>query len=509
MLYCIPAVRRAVVSVEGVPWTASVADIFAKLGAGTTVGALVVPGKTKGKTKKIEFVVSAGRNSPGLCALLTKTDDTKLGDMGDPTQTILFAMGQLFDNLLTPWRTVVPELEKVSCHAMFRSFAKCPRGYNNGDPGSWSALGVYYLSTIPLKANECWVENPDPSGEKRTEYPDEEQSIKTVSALLKRQEEEEKVFNKHCKGRGLNGLNKIEYTVNSTCMYVMVSISRNRQQPDDGYLAPIMGHIEADKLVFAVNDGLLDEKDHQIAREPRSFRVIGAILFHSVHYVFVRINDEAEVTHFYDDHQVTIGIPECNRKMTRLGVTVARNAVQLLYRCIDASPGQSRKRARDAVAETSRAAAHEADESIDESIAAIRKMYDDDEKQATQNRQHRINRDILLSEAYLAKERRAQQRADSERREHIRRDEEMARSLTDRAPSAKGARPKKAPTTSAPEERPKKAPTPSAPGAIDLRYDAVPEITCVYDEDGLLVKRMKRIKPTFGSIVRAARMYRA
>jgi hypothetical protein len=316
------------------------------------------------------------------------------------------------------------------------------------------------------------------------------------------QEKRELVENKDCNGAYEN---KIMYTVNSDCMYVMVSISRNRQQPDDGYLAPIMGPIEADKLVFAVNDGLLDEKDHQIAREPRSFRVIGAILFHSVHYVFVRINDEAEVTHFYDDHQVTIGIPECKRKMTRLGVTVARNAVQLLYRCIDASPGQSRKRARDAVAETSRAAAHEADESID--ATRIRKMYDDDEKKDTQNRQHRIDRDMLLSEAYLANERRAQQLADNERREQIRRDEEMASSLTYRAPEER-ARPKKAPTTSAPEERPKKAPMPSAPGAIDLRYDAVPGITYVYDEDGLVVKRIKR-KYTFGSIVRAARMYRA
>jgi hypothetical protein len=134
-------------------------------------------------------------------------------------------------------------------------------------------------------------------------------------------------------------------------------------------------------------------------------------------------------------------------------------------------------------------------------------MYDDDEKKDTQNRQHRIDRDMLLSEAYLANERRAQQLADNERREQIRRDEEMASSLTYRAPEER-ARPKKAPTTSAPEERPKKAPMPSAPGAIDLRYDAVPGITYVYDEDGLVVKRIKR-KYTFGSIVRAARMYRA
>jgi hypothetical protein len=532
MLYCIPAVRRAVVSVKGVRWTEAVAGIFADLGAGTQVNALVV----NDTTKKSKFVVSP--HVASLDDLLERTHDTHLGQMGDPAQTIVFAMDDLFANEPThhvgeslvrynmrlaelSGRTFVSELEKVTCHATLRKFARCTGGYTDsrvesashkfyGDPHPWSVCDVNYFSAIPLKVNECW---PSMHGKVRARYPANTQSIKTISALLKKQEISESVENDKCKG---GYYNKIVYTVNSKCMYVMVSISRNRIQPDahskKEHLEPIMGPIQADNLVFAVNDGLLYYTDNPIEQKTRSFRAIGAILFHLGHYVFVRIDEDADVTHFYDDDKVTSGRQQCLSLMATLGVTVAENAVQLLYRCIDASPGQSRKRARDAVAETSRAA----DVYDDESIDAIQTIYDKDE----QNRPQRLASAILLNEAFIAKEQQlAAERVD---REQVKRDKAMASELDERYRAEENARIAKA--------RPKKAPTKSAPEVIDLIDEhSVPsrknqdpndyhfdgEVTYSY-VNGVRYqdaqKRWRKNKPpntTFGSIVRAARMYRA
>ena len=485
MLYCIPAVRRAVESVRGVPWTDAVGRIFRALDDGTAVGALVVQHTPRIPGEKSTFVVSPHVQS--LNDLLSRTSDTALGQMGDPTQTILFAMGDLFDNAPTLHedeslesfearrtailddRTFRPELEKVTFHAMFRKSAKCSGGYTDGRAyigKQWSVLEVNYFSVIQLKANECWSEKFD-NGKERTLYPPRDQLIKTVSGLLKRQGIDEIVENNKCKGQYRN---KIVYTVHSTCMYVMVSISRNRINSSG---TPILGPIEADNLVFAVNNGLLGRKQNPMEEETRSFRVIAAILFVHNHYVFVRINDNAEVTHYYDDHSVTSGIPQCTKIMNNWGITVARNAVQLLYRCIDASPDQTRhKPKRDEELTVEAETSTERPDGYNDHVGSsyvIQKLVDEQEKE----KHERLEHERLVHEAFTEKER-------------IAKEKQVA---------SKRARP---------------------PEVIDLRNDdddyKKKPFRNIYDIEGRLTGRVRvnpKPKLTFGSIVRAASMYRA
>lgn len=518
MLYCIPAVRRAVESVTGVRWTDAVGRIFRALDEGTAVGALVVPHTSRIPGEKSTFVVSPHVQS--LNDLLSRTLDTALGQMGDPTQTILFAMGDLFDNAPTRQedeslesfearrtailddRTFRPELEKVTFHAMFRKSAKCSGGYTDGRDYSgkqWSVLEVNYFSVIQLKANECWSEKLN-NGKERTLYPPGNQLIKTVSGLLKRQGIDEIVENNKCKGQYRN---KIVYTVHSTCMYVMVSISRNRINSSG---TPILGPIEADNLVFAVNNGLLDRKQNPTEeQETRSFRVIAAILFVHNHYVFVRINDNAEVTHYYDDDSVTIGIPQCTKTMSSWGITVARNAVQLLYRRIDASPDQTRhKPKRDeeptVQAETSTERPDGYNDHVWSSVGSsyvIRQMLEDDAKQ------ERLLHAAFTENERIAREIHDRQIAEPARIEKAQREPEVIDLTSDYVPTT---------TTTTTNKR--------QPDVTDLTSEYVPTTTkkkprthrVIRDSEGNVI-RMQRITPkpklTFGSIVRAASMYRA